>query len=334
MFKIGDKIMVRGYEEWGEGEIKEENHSIYGDLYVTYFSDKNVSLTSCSQNNFYQTLEQQITSNLTASSIIRKIMKDITNKGNIEFEFKNGSIIRTIQDNGNTYRSSGWGLTSDFRCIDEIDIEYFFKNHNNKGDKREMMEFKFGDKVQFASRYDFGIGVVISKMQDGWYSIIFEKFSTAPQSIHISDLLPYDYENFNIGMPDIVDYNYNEDTTVTTIWWSDGTDTKVRAEHRDTASQHEGFKSACAKKAFGNDNTSNKLYDKWVVKEPAKKQKAQIKANEKLLEEKRIAEKRKAKKEKWVIRKRAAEIAKEYEARKIANEKYGVPMDYKAGDNN
>lgn len=255
--------------------------------------------------------------------------------------FKNGSTVRTIQDNDNTYRSSGWGLTSGFRCIDEIDIEDFFKNHNDKGDKREMMEFKFGDKVKYVSRPDFGVGVVVSKTKDKLYSIIFEKFSATPQSIHISDLLPYDneqrgkrsemmlFENFNINMPDIVDYNYNEDTTVTTIWWSDGTDTKVRAEYRDTASQHEGFKSACAKKAFGNDNTSNKLYDKWAVKEPAKKQKAQIKANEKLLEEQRIAEKRKAKKEKWLIRKRAVEINREYEAKKLAHEKYGVPMDEK-----
>lgn len=142
------------------------------------------------------------------------------------------------------------------------------------------------------------------------------------------------FENFNINMPDIVDYNYNEDTTVTTIWWSDGTDTKVRAEYQDTASQHEGFKSACAKKAFGNDNTSNKLYDKWAIKKPAREQKAQIKANEKLLEEKRIAEKCKAKKEKWAIRKRAAEINREYEAKKLAHKKYGVPIDGNTEESN
>ena len=265
MFKIGDKIMVRGYEEWGEGEIKEENHSIYGDLYVTYFSDKDVSLTICSQNNFYQTLEQQITSNLTASSIIREIMKDITNKGNIEFEFKNGSIIRTIQDNGNTYRSSGWGLTSDFRCIDEIDIEDFFKNHNNKGD--------------------------------------------------------------NFTMPKITNYNYNEDTAVTTIEWSDGTKTTVHAEHPDTADPYTGFVTACAKKAFGNNNTINNLFDEWAIKKPKREMEKEIKINAEFLEAKRITEKRKAKKEKWAIRKRAAEIAKEYEAKKLAHEKYRVPMD-------
>lgn len=137
-----------------------------------------------------------------------------------------------------------------------------------------------------------------------------------------------------MNIPKITSYNYNEDTTVTTIEWSDGTKTTVRAEFPDTASQWEGFMAAYAKKAAGNNNTINNLYDEWAVKKPAREQKAQIKANAAALEEKRIAEKRKAKKEKWLIRKRAVEIAKEYEARKIANEKYGVPMDYKAGDNN
>lgn len=345
MFKTGDKIMVRGYEGWGEGEIRAEHHDYHSDIYAIYFPNRREFLTSCDIDSFYQTLEQQTTSNLTAYSTIREIAKDIINKGNIEFEFKNGSTIRTIQDiqdNDNTHRSSGWGLISNYNCIDKVDLKEFFKNHTtNKGDKSKMMGFNFGDKVKYVSRPDFGMGVVVSKTKDKLYSIIFEKFSATPQSIHISDLLPYDneqrgkrsemmlFENFNINMPDIVDYNYNEDTTVTTIWWSDGTNTKVRAEYRDTASQHEGFKSACAKKAFGNDNMSNKLYDKWVVKEPVKKQKAQIKANEKLLEEQRIAEKRKAKKEKWLIRKRAVEINREYEAKKLAHEKYGVPLDEK-----
>lgn len=272
MFKVGDKIMVHGYEEWGEGEIIKEHHSNYGDLYVVYFSDKDVSLTSCSQNSFYQILEQQITSNLTASSIIREIAKNTTNKGNIEFELKNGNIIRTIQDNDNTYRSSGWGLTSDFGCIDEIDINKFFKNMTIKGD-------------------------------------------------------------FEI-MPKITNYTYNEDTAVTTIKWSDGTKTTVRAENPDTADPHTGFMAAYAKKAAGNNNTINNLYDEWAIKKPAREQKAQIEANAVALEEQRILKKRKAKKEKWLIRKRAAEIAKEYEAKKLAHEKYGVPIDKNIEDEN
>ena len=44
-------------------------------------------------------------------------------------------------------------------------------------------------------------------------------------------------------------------------------------------------------------------------------------------EEKRIAEKRKAKREKWLIRREAIRIKREYEARKLANEKSGVQLD-------
>ncbi len=262
MFKVGDKIMVHGYEEWGEGEIIKEHHSNYGDKYTIYFSDRNEFSVVHSQIRFYRTLEQKITSLIHAT----------TKTNNKISEFDIGSTIRTIQDNDNTYRSSGWGLTSDFRCIDEIDINKFFKNITIKGD-------------------------------------------------------------FEI-MPKITNYAYNEDTAVTTIKWSDGTKTTVRAENPDTADQHTGFMAAYAKKAVGNDNTINNLYDEWAVKKPAREMKAQIEANAVALEEQRIAKKRKAKKEKWLIRKRAAEIAKEYEARKIANEKYGVPMDYKAGDTN
>lgn len=190
-------------------------------------------------------------------------------------KYKIGDEVK-ILDNSNIedYTSclSRWGLTSDFKCIDEININKFFKNIIIKGD------FKI--------------------------------------------------------MPNITNYTYNEDTAVTTIEWSDGTKTTVRAENPDTADPHTGFMAAYAKKAAGNNNTINKLYDEWAIKKPAREQKAQIKANAVALEEQRIAKKRKAKKERWLIRKRAAEIAKEYEARKIANEKYGVPMDYKAGDNN
>lgn len=141
-------------------------------------------------------------------------------------------------------------------------------------------------------------------------------------------------ETRNIHMPDIVGYKYNENTAVTTIKWSDGTKTTVHAENPDTADPHTGFVTAYAKRAAGNNNMINKLYDEWAIKKPAREAKAQIKANAAALEEQRIAKKRKAKKEKYLIRKRAAEINKEYEAKKVAHEKYGVPMDFKAGDTN
>lgn len=222
--------------------------------------------------------------------------------------------------------------------------------HNNKENETMKKRIRVGDLVTDTSRPDFGVGIVIGEKANEWFVVKFPNFWVRPQSVHIKDLLPYkpngllglrsDYmcfddvpDNFlNVSMPDIINYNYNEDTTVTTIEWSDGTKTTVRAEFPDTASQHEGFMVAYAKKAAGNNNTINNLYEEWAVKKPAREQKAQIKANAERLEEQRIAKKRKAKKEQWLIRKRAAEIDKEYKAKKLANEKYGVPMDFKVGD--
>ena len=141
-------------------------------------------------------------------------------------------------------------------------------------------------------------------------------------------------DNIMKNIPNIVNYKYTEDTAVTTIEWSDGTKTTVRAEYPETASPYTGFVTACAKKAFGNNNTINKLFDEWAVKKPARETKAKIKANAAELEAKRIAEKRRAKRENWFIRRRAAEIKREHEARKLAHEKYGVPMDEKESGSN
>lgn len=55
-------------------------------------------------------------------------------------------------------------------------------------------------------------------------------------------------EDFN--MPKITNYNYNEDTTVTTIEWSDGTKTTVHAEHPDTADPYTGFCGSLCQKSF------------------------------------------------------------------------------------
>lgn len=247
MFELGNKIMVRGHEAWGEGEIIITYHDDYDDnKYVVYFPNIELSLVTWSQDSFYQ----------MATS-----------------KFKNKSTIRSAQDNDDTFCSPKWKSDAGLVCVGEF----------NLGTMRELL-----NKITFKGDNDI--------------------------------------------MPSITNYKYTEDTAVTTIEWSDGTKTTVRAEYPDTASPYTGFVTACAKKAFGNNNTINKLFDEWAVKKPKRETEAKIKANAALLEEKRIAENRKTKREKWLIHKRAAEIAKEYEARKLANEKYGVPMDEKKGE--
>lgn len=124
----------------------------------------------------------------------------------------------------------------------------------------------------------------------------------------------------------ITNYTYDSVKGVTIIEWCDGTKTVVKAENPDAADKFTGFMTAIAKKAMGNDNTVNKLFDEWTVKKPLKEMEQQKKQQKEKSESERIAKKRAEKKRKWLVRKRAAEIAREYEARKVAEEKYGVPM--------
>lgn len=200
---------------------------------------------------------------------------------------------------------------------------------------------EIGNKVICRNHLEYGVGRIVIDFCDDSYAVRFPAFSVILYSRELISVDKIDYTTgilyvdttFN-KLPDIINYTYNETTAVTTIEWSDGTKTTVRAENPDTADPHTGFVTAYAKRAAGNNNMINKLYDEWAIKKPAREAKAQIKANAAALEEQRIAKKRKAKKEKYLIRKRAAEINKEYEAKKLACEKYGVPMDYKAGDTN
>ena len=130
----------------------------------------------------------------------------------------------------------------------------------------------------------------------------------------------------NINMPEIVNYIYNSETGKTTIKWSDKTETTVVSENPDTADQYTGFVTAIAKRATGNTSHINNLFDKWAIKKPIQDKIAEEKRIAEDIESKRIADKRKTKREKWLIRREAIRIKREYEARKLANEKYSVPM--------
>lgn len=135
-------------------------------------------------------------------------------------------------------------------------------------------------------------------------------------------------ENDNMNMPNIKDYKYNAETGETYIQWTDKTETWVRAEENVKKDQNYGFMSCVAKRAMGNTSRINNLYDKWAVRKPIQDKKAEAKRIKQEIEEKRIAEKRKAKREQWLIKKAARKRMRDYEARKLANEKYGVPLDF------
>lgn len=134
-------------------------------------------------------------------------------------------------------------------------------------------------------------------------------------------------ERNNMNMPNIKDYIYNSKIGLTIIKWCDGTKTVVKAENPDTADQYTGFVTAYAKKAAGNNNKINNLYDKWTVEIPKLKADADRMIEKMKAEETQKEERNRKKREKYIIRKMALQRKREFEARKLASEKYGIPED-------
>lgn len=191
-------------------------------------------------------------------------------------------------------------------------------SYTGKWDALRMSKY-VGNIMTISGFWDYYDGRTTYYMKDTYY--VFDE-----RGLELIEEESNKRSTKNTYMPEIIDYNYNENTAVTNIKWSDGTKTSVRAEDPNTANQYSGFVAAYAKKAAGNNNTINKLFDEWAVNKPAREMKAQIKANAAALEKRKIAEKRKAKREKWLIRKEAIRIKREYEAKKLAAEKYDVPI--------
>lgn len=197
------------------------------------------------------------------------------------------------------------------------------------------MKFKMGDKVRVRDGFCCPINREILTIR----GVEFGTNNEMPlylfkENNHIIAESMLDYVNpsaflGNSTMPEIIDYKYNSETGETYIKWADKTETRVKPENGTEPNQFVGFVTAYAKKAAGNTSRINSLFDKWAIKKPVKDKKAEEKRIADEIEEKRIIEKRKAKREKWLIRREALRIKREYEARKIAHEKYGVSMDDK-----
>ena len=160
---------------------------------------------------------------------------------------------------------------------------------------------------------------VLYKMQDAYFAFDERGLELAEKENNTMKVK-------NINMPEIVNYTYDKTTGMTKIKWSDKTETTVYTEIGTVPDQFTGFVVAYAKKAAGNTSRINNLFEKWAIKKPIKDKIDEEKRIAQETEEKRIAEKRKVKREKWLIRKEALRIKREYEARKLANEKYGIPL--------
>lgn len=130
----------------------------------------------------------------------------------------------------------------------------------------------------------------------------------------------------------IIGYEYTKDenngVAITTIHWQNGDTTTCRAP-LDKADQYTGFMIAIAKYAMGNKNTATNAADYWINKRPAQLAKAREKAKAEEAEIKRITNKRRKRREQHRLYLAAIRRKEAYEAAKLANEKYGVPLNFK-----
>lgn len=202
------------------------------------------------------------------------------------------------------------------------------------GDYR--MEQLLGNKLQNKNRREYDCNDWLENcyckpQYESIYSRVQSTFVLNERSNYVkeqfSKLTNEKRNDNNMRMPEIKNYTYNEKIGLTTIEWCDGTKTTARAENPECADRFTGFMTAYAKRAAGNTSYINSLFDKWAIKKPIKDKIAEEKRIAQETENKRIAEKHRAKREKYIIRKMALQRKREYEAKKLANEKYNIPMD-------
>lgn len=143
-------------------------------------------------------------------------------------------------------------------------------------------------------------------------------------------------EIINHTYEDIVKYD-NKGNKITykrtTLTFDDGSMTSVEAP-ADKADPYMGFYICYAKRMAGNDNTINDVAEHWIEDVPKKKAKEKAEADRREKEEQRIQERDKKRREKKRIRLEAIRRKEQYDAAKLANEKYGVPMDFKNNKEN
>ena len=135
---------------------------------------------------------------------------------------------------------------------------------------------------------------------------------------------------------EIVDYKYepiykyddkgNKTTYMkTTLCFRDGSETSVLAP-AEKADQYYGFYACYAKHLVGNKvNDEAEYWIEILPKKFEKERKAELMAIE---EEQRIAERDKKRREKKRVRMEAIRRKEAYDAAKMAEEKYGVPMNF------
>lgn len=161
-----------------------------------------------------------------------------------------------------------------------------------------------------------------------------EKLEKLVKLVYERPVPPYtaNWMPFYISSQLIIAYDYTKDEenniAITTIYWADKSTTTCRAP-LDKADQYTGFMIAVAKYAMGNKNEATNAADYWINKRPAQLAKVREKVKAEEAEIKRITDKRRKRREQYRLRLAAIRRKEAYEAAKLANEKYGVPLNFK-----
>lgn len=142
--------------------------------------------------------------------------------------------------------------------------------------------------------------------------------------------------NINPHM-DIMDYTYtpvdkyddkgNKTTYMkTTLTFRDNAETSVLCP-ADKADRYYGF-YACYAKHIAGGNKINDEAEYWIEILPKKLEKERLIEEKSLAEEKKIEERDKKRREKKRVRMEAIRRKEAYDAAKLANKKYGIPMEF------
>lgn len=142
------------------------------------------------------------------------------------------------------------------------------------------------------------------------------------------NVLGIDYPCYRASKIISYDYIIANGMAVTKIYWSDGSTTTCKTPI-DKADQYTGFMIAVAKYAMGNKNEATNAADYWINKRPMRIAKFREKVKAEEAEIKRITDKRRKRREQYRLRLAAIRRKEAYEAAKLANEKYGVPLNFK-----
>lgn len=159
-------------------------------------------------------------------------------------------------------------------------------------------------------------------------------YNDAPMRCICDEITDYTYKAVLVNKQ----YDKESDTLiesynmVTTIEFANGDTVSVSCPEKK-ADPYTGFYTAIAKYAMGGDNTVNDMADYWIEKHPKIMTKRIREEMEYAALEAAEEERANAKLRKLALKREARRRKFAYEAAQLANEKYGVPLEFEVNNN-